>query len=228
MSGIQIKQSTSVFQVGVLLRLWLYWLVLILPSYVSALEDPQSIVRASANQLMAEVNQNRSRLLADPKLVLALSDQYTSPYFDYASMTQSAVGRFWRNVSDEQKTRLTHQFKQLLVKTYGMALLQMSDNLVIEFPSYSFDPDDKYVVVPTKMQVSGSPAVPVNYRVENREGDWKVIDITIDGISLVTNYRSSFAREIQIGASAFKGAIADRFKAGIERLIQTLVDKNNS
>ena len=78
------------------------------------------------------------------------------------------------------------------------------------------------------MQVSGSPAVPVNYRVENREGDWKVIDITIDGVSLVTNYRSSFAREIQLGAAMVKGTSAERMSAGFERLIQTLADKNNS
>ena len=177
---------------------------------------------------MLVVNQKRAALLADSKLVVALSDRYTSPYFDYASMTQSAVGRFWRNANNVEKARLIEQFKQLLVKTYGMALLNMSDNLSIEYPPYSFNDDDKYIVVPTRMQLKGSPAVPVNYRVENREGDWKVIDITIDGVSLVTNYRSSFAREIQLGAAMVKGTSAERMSAGFERLIQTLADKNNS
>jgi phospholipid transport system substrate-binding protein len=204
-------------------------LILALFSQVSlALEDPQAIVRSTADKLMAEVNQKRAALLADPKLVAALSERYTSPYFDYAAMTQSAVGRFWRNANDLQKVRLIEQFKQLLVKTYGMALLNMSDNLSIEYPPYSFNADDKYIVVPTKMQLKGSPAVPVNYRVENRGGAWKVIDITIDGVSLVTNYRSSFAREIQLGAATVKGATAERMSAGFERLIKTLADKNNS
>ena len=204
----------------------LFFLIICLVSPVWALSDPQLIVKGTADQLMREVRLKKVELEADPQKVYLLADKYASPYFDYSAMTQSAVGSFWRRASDKQKRELTNQFKQLLVRTYGTALLGMSSDLSIEYPPYHFEEGQTAVMVPTRMQLQGAPAVPVNYRAVLRNGLWKVIDITIDGISLVTNYRSSFKREIQIGASKVKGS--GRTEAGIDRLIRSLAAKNAS
>jgi len=204
----------------------LFLLIICLVSPVWALSDPQLIVKATADQLMREVRLKKVELEADPQKVYLLADKYASPYFDYSAMTQSAVGSFWRRASNKQKRELTNQFKQLLVRTYGTALLGMSSDLSIEYPPYHFEEGQTAVMVPTRMQLQGAPAVPVNYRAVLRNGLWKVIDITIDGISLVTNYRSSFKREIQIGASKVKGS--GRTEAGIDRLIRSLAAKNAS
>jgi phospholipid transport system substrate-binding protein len=206
--------------------LLLFFLSSCLVHTVWALSDPQLIVKATADQLMREVRLKKVELEADPQKVYLLADKYASPYFDYSAMTQSAVGSFWRRASDKQKRELTNQFKQLLVRTYGTALLGMSSDLSIEYPPYHFEEGQTAVMVPTRMQLQGAPAVPVNYRAVLRNGLWKVIDITIDGISLVTNYRSSFKREIQIGASKVKGS--GRTEAGIDRLIRSLAAKNAS
>ena len=204
----------------------LFFLIICLVSPVWGLSDPQLIVKGTADQLMREVRLKKVELEADPQKVYLLADKYASPYFDYSAMTQSAVGSFWRRASDKQKRELTNQFKQLLVRTYGTALLGMSSDLSIEYPPYHFEEGQTAVMVPTRMQLQGAPAVPVNYRAVLRNGLWKVIDITIDGISLVTNYRSSFKREIQIGASKVKGS--GRTEAGIDRLIRSLAAKNAS
>ena len=204
----------------------LFLLIICSVSPVWALSDPQLIVKGTADQLMREVRLKKVELEADPQKVYLLADKYASPYFDYSAMTQSAVGSFWRRASNKQKRELTNQFKQLLVRTYGTALLGMSSDLSIEYPPYHFEEGQTAVMVPTRMQLQGAPAVPVNYRAVLRNGLWKVIDITIDGISLVTNYRSSFKREIQIGASKVKGS--GRTEAGIDRLIRSLAAKNAS
>ena len=206
--------------------LLLFFLSSCLVHPVWALSDPQLIVKATADQLMLEVQLKKTELEADPQKVYMLADKYASPYFDYSAMTQSAVGAFWRQASDKQKQKLTTQFKQLLVKTYGTALLGMSSDISIEYPPYHFEEGQTSVVVPTRMQLEGAPAIPVNYRAVLRDGLWKVIDITIDGISLVTNFRSSFKREIQIGVSKVKGS--SRIEAGIDRLIRSLAEKNAS
>ena len=206
--------------------LLLFFLSSCLVQHVWALSDPQLIVKATADQLMLEVQLKKTELEADPQKVYMLADKYASPYFDYSAMTQSAVGAFWRQASDKQKQKLTTQFKQLLVKTYGTALLGMSSDISIEYPPYNFEEGQTSVVVPTRMQLEGAPAIPVNYRAVLRDGLWKVIDITIDGISLVTNFRSSFKREIQIGVSKVKGS--SRIEAGIDRLIRSLAEKNAS
>jgi len=134
------------------------------------------------------------------------------------------MGRFWRNTSDEQQARLVNEFKELLVGTYATALLGYSGQ-EIEYPPMNVEAGSDRAMVPTKIAAAGGPPIPVNYRLKLRDIGWMVTDVVIDGISLVTTYRSSFAREIQMGAAKSKGK--DRMALGIDALIQTLADKNN-
>jgi len=188
-----------------------------------AAENPQEVIKRTADALMKDVFELRSQIDSNPELISKLADEYTSPYFDYSAMTKSSLGRFWQLASSEQQKQLTTEFKKLLIKTYGTALLGMSDKLSIEYPSYRYASGDTRVIVPTRMQLHGGPTVPVNYRAVLNNDAWKVTDITIDGISLVTNYRSSFAREIQLGSRESKNT-----RDGISRLISRLKAKNNS
>jgi len=187
--------------------------------------DPQQVVKETANKVLAEVTLNKTNLEQNPKLIYPLVERLIVPYFDFKAMAQSAMGRFWRNSSDEQQARLVNEFKELLVGTYATALLGYSGQ-EIEYPPMNMEAGSDRAMVPTKIAAAGGPPIPVNYRLKLRDNGWMVTDVVIDGISLVTTYRSSFAREIQMGAAKSKGK--DRMALGIDALIQTLADKNNS
>ena len=150
----------------------------------------------------------------DPAKVEKLANEKILPYFNFQRMTQLAVGRAWRDASEAQKTALINEFRRLLVRTYSSSLSQFKNQL-IEVRPLKLSSTDTEVVVKTTILQSGGPGVPIDYSMEKMPGtgdDWKVFDVLIDGVSLVTNYRSSFATEIKT--------------AGIDGLIKSLTERN--
>ena len=133
------------------------------------------------------------------------------PHFDFERITESAMGRFWRRATPEQRSELTRQFQELLIRTYAKALLAYSGQKIRYLPVRSGG-SSNVVTVATQVQEAGSPPVAIDYSLYRRNGDWKVYDIAIDHVSLVANYRSSFASQIREG--------------GIDGLIRRLREMN--
>lgn len=175
-----------------------------------AAEDPQQLVRETADRVLSEVSANKADLEAHPEKIYPLIQATVLPHFDFRRMTQSAVGRFWPRASETQQGELVNQFRELLVRTYATALLGYSDQNIEYLPLRN--PDGAAVMVSTRISSSGAPAVPIDYRLRLDGEKWLVYDVVIDGVSLVTNYRSSFATQIQRG--------------GVDGLIRTLAEKN--
>jgi len=193
----------------------------------SAFADPQQVVRHTAETVLAEVGARKAELDASPSLIYPLVERTVVPRFDFESMTRSAMGRFWRQASAQQQQRLIVEFRELLVRTYATALLGYSGQQ-IEYPPMRSPDNATNVTVPTRITNSGGPPIPISYRLKLRgEGKWLVYDVVIDNVSLVTNYRSSFARIIAEGAATEKNQ-AKRMSAGIENLIRSLADKNDT
>jgi phospholipid transport system substrate-binding protein len=175
-------------------------------------DDPLELVRETANKVLADVTANKDRLRAHPKQILALVEGTVAKHFDFRTMTQLALGRYWRQATDDQKDRLSAEFKDLLVRTYGSALLGYSGEEIQYLPIAGQTQADR-VTIPTRVSQRGGPPIPINYRLHRDGGEWQVYDVVIDGISLVTNYRSSFSSEVRRG--------------GIDGLIQTLAKRNS-
>lgn len=188
--------------------------------------NPQQVVREAASTVLAEITAHKPEIEANPSLIYPIVQRIIVPHFDFTRMARSAMGRFWRNTTPDQQQRLVNEFQQLLVRTYATALLGYTGQ-TIEYISMHASDQDTRVTVPTRISAAGGPPIPVNYRLKQEPGTrkWQVYDVVIDGVSLVTNYRSSFARLIQEGAA--KASDRDgRMRAGIENLIDSLATKN--
>ena len=187
--------------------------LLLLSSFVvAAIENPQDMVRATGEKVMEELTARKSELEANPDRIYPLVESTILPHFDFRQMSQSALGRFWRDASEEQKEGLTREFRELLVRTYATALLGYSGQ-EIEYLPVQYRPGDTQVLIPTRVSSAGAPPVPINYRLKLNDADhWLVYDVVIDGVSLVTNYRSQFAAVVR--------------RDGIDGLIGTLATKN--
>lgn len=173
--------------------------------------DPQALVRRAADRVLGEVLANKKDLNANPGRIYDLVQRHVVPYFDFRQMTQSALGRHWRTATEAQRSALTREFQEMLIRTYGVALLNYSGQQIEYLPVRAGRADDD-VTVQTKVADKGAPPIPIDYRLSRASGDWKVLDVIIDGVSLVSNYRTSFAEEVQ------------RF--GLDGLIQKLADRN--
>jgi len=140
-----------------------------------------------------------------------LLEQIVLPHFDFENISASVLGKYWRRADAEQRRRFREAFKSLLLHTYAVALLDNLDT-DIEFEALRAPPGATDVTVRTNIPQEGQFPLPVNYSMELIDGEWKVYDVEIDGLSLVTNYRTTFAREIN--------------KSGLEDLISTLEERS--
>ena len=174
----------------------------------AANQPPETFVKAIVDDVLGVIRQNPDR-----KTLRKVAEQKVLPHFDFQQMTRLAVGAAWRKASPEQQSALEHNFRTLLVNTYTNALSQgaSSDAAVDYKPGATKDND---ATVHTVVKQSGKPPLPIDYRLQVREGEWKVYDVVVEGVSLVTNYRSSFSEEVS--------------KSGIDGLIHKLEQRNNS
>lgn len=174
--------------------------------------EPQALVKASTDKMMQSLKDNKRQLKADPDLIYGLVTEVLMPHFDFSKMAKLALGKNWRGLSEAQQSRFTDEFRLLLIRTYSTAMLEYSDE-EIRFLPFRDDVKTKKVQVDMEIVQPRGPAIPMSLSLyENKNAEWKVYDVKIDGISLVTNYRSTFATEIR--------------NDGINKLIERLASKN--
>ena len=173
----------------------------------SAMEAPDEIVRRSTNEIFNAIKSDKEIQSGNVQKLEHLLNEKIFIHFNFPHMTKLALGRNWRDASEVQKSDLSSQFKFLLVRTYSTALAQYI-NQKVEVKPLKLSPSDVDVVVKTNVSQASGQVIPIDYSMENTPTGWKAYDILIDGVSLVTNYRSSFNAEIQ--------------KSGIDGLIQAL------
>ena len=179
----------------------------------SDVKAPDALVKDVTNEVLEIVRADKAIQAGDTKRVIELVDAKVLPHFDFRRMTMLAVGRDWRQASPEQQTKLTDAFRTLLVRTYSNALTQYRDQR-IEFRPSRFAPADTRVQIRTEVVQAGAQPIGIDYMLEKGEQGWKVFDVIVAGVSLVTNYRSSFGQEIARG--------------GIDGLIRSLEERNRS
>jgi len=175
---------------------------------------PDVLAKKVTDEVITVLRADKDIQAGNTKKVLDLVEAKILPHFNFARMTRLAVGAPWRQATAAQQQSLTNEFRTLLVNTYTTAFTQYRDQ-VIEYRQFKMAPADTEVVVRSLIkQKTGADPIDINYSMEKTDGGWKVYDVVIAGVSLVQNYRSSFASEIQ--------------KSGVDGLIATLAAKNKT
>ena len=172
---------------------------------------PDVLLKAVTSEVIAIIRRDKDIQAGDPAKVADLVETRVLPLFDFTRMTRIAVARNWRLATAEQQEALTLEFKTLLVRTYSIALSSYRDQ-VIEYKPLRLTPDATEVTVRSDVRQSGKERLTIDYDMEKTPAGWKVYDIKIAGVSLVTTYRDTFAGKVRDG--------------GIEGLIRALSDKN--
>lgn len=173
-------------------------LAAVLPVVAQAQAAPEQLVRSTADVILAEIKKNRELYTSDLARLYKVTEEKVLPHFDFRRMSQWVLGRSWRDATPDQRERFTNEFRDLLVATYSTALLNYKDQQIVYLPVQG-KPDDNDVLVKTEVrQGGGQPNIPIHYSFYRTSGgEWKVYDITIEGVSLVTNYRSVYVSKIR-------------------------------
>jgi phospholipid transport system substrate-binding protein len=200
-------------------RLWpalLLGLALCSGPVAGAAQDPEALVRQTTQSILDEVADRRQALEQNRAKLYALVDEKVLPHFDFEGMARIVLGHHWRDASPAQRERFVAEFRDLLVRTYAVALLEY-DGQSIRYRPMRGNPKKGRVVVRTEVANPGAPPVPIDYRLSNRNGAWQVYDVVVDAVSLVTNYRSSYSQRIgRDGLDALIDAIAEKNKGALE------------
>ena len=175
-----------------LITLWL------LPQIVVAEQSPEVMLEQAAEQMLAALREHDSELRNDPQQLHALVDEVLVPHVDLQVVSRWVLGKYWRTATPEQRRRFAEEFKKMLIRFYSSALLEYADFKFRFYPP-RMKKGARRAVVRSDVMRSGGPPHSVNYSLIWRDGQWKVYDVTIDGVSVVTTYRSSFAEEIRHG-----------------------------
>ena len=172
---------------------------------------PDVLARSTTQEVLAILKQDKEIQSGNLNKVYQLVEAKILPNFDFNRMTQLAVGKHWPRATANQKQALVTEFRNLLVRTYSSSLTAFT-NQTVEFRPLTMKPDDTDVTVHSEIRQPGGQPIPIDYSMYKTSFGWKVYDVSIDGVSLVTNYRASFASTIRQG--------------GIDGLIKTLADKS--
>lgn len=176
------------------------------------IKTPDQIISATTTRMLDALKQEHELIKQHPARVHELANQIVMPHIDFQRMSLWALGKHWRRATDEQKQLFPVQFRSLILRTYATALSEYTDETVHYLPLRA-EQGDTDVTVRTLIKRNAGPSIPIAYRMHQTQQGWKVYDISIDGISLVNNYRSSFSNEIRRG--------------GLDGLINKLTAKNN-
>lgn len=177
----------------------LMMLALLLLSYpfslMGAEQSATQLVENTAEKMLSALENRRAEIERRPQLINELVDSILAPHFDFEQMTRLAVGRDWRNASPEQQQALTDSFRNLLVRTYAKSILKYSGQDIV-YESARPGTRSGTVVVPTEVRAPGSAPIPIEYFMLERGSSWNVYDVVIDGVSMISNYRSQFRSTI--------------------------------
>lgn len=174
---------------------------------------PDVLIDSTVQEVLAIVKQDKDIRNGNQKKILDLVDAKVLPHFNFERMTRLAMGKYWRGATPEQQKALVTEFRNMLVRTYTKAFTVYSDQTVQVKP-FRMAAEATEATVKTVINKSGAQPVPVNYEMEKTLGGWKVFDVSIEGVSMVTSYRGTFTSQIQ--------------QNGIDGLIKTLSDKNSA
>lgn len=175
------------------------------------MESPDALVKRTAEDVLTVVRSDTDIQAGDQAKIFALAEEKILPNFNFPRVSRLVLGKNWTRATPDQKSGFQTEFRTLLLRTYATALSKYKDQTIKYLPLRMAD-GAKTASVKTKIMQKGGQPIAVNYALAREGETWKVYDIVIEGVSLVTNYRGQFSQEVR--------------QNGLDSLIKKLADKN--
>lgn len=171
------------------------------------------LVKRTAEDVMSTIKSDKDIQAGNQQKIFALAEEKILPNFDFDRVCRMVLGKNWKSASPEQQAAFQKEFRSLLLRTYATALSKYK-NQVIEYKPMRAEPGAKNVSVKTQILQPGGQPIAVDYSLVKGDSGWKVYDIVIESVSLVTNYRSQFSNEIRTnGLDSLNKKLAEKNKA---------------
>lgn len=183
--------------------------ILVFSATAFAEKMPDETTREVSDKIVKLIKTNRDAYAKDYRKLYAMVDENLLPHFDFRKVAQQVLGPTWRNATPEQRDKFAKEFRDLMVRTYGTALLKYTDEEIVYLP-LKISPGDRTAVVRSQIRRGGgAPPIAINYSFYKPDAEWKVYDMAIEGPSIVTTYQRVYAERLQ--------------KQSLDQLIESMV-----
>jgi phospholipid transport system substrate-binding protein len=180
---------------------WFAMLVAVPGSFAEAqaermAQDPLGLVRSVSTEVLETLRSQNVLFQQDQNRLVALIEEKVAVNFDFRLIAAQVLGRHWRSAGEDQRQAFTTVFRALLINTYA-AVFRKYDNQTVDILEVQETSSPDRVLVTTLVRQAGEQDIRVDYRLYRRELRWYIYDVVVDGISLLINYRSEYARVLQ-------------------------------
>lgn len=196
-------------------------LLILSNAFAEVKPEPQKLMEETSQAMIKEFMAKTEDIRKNPDVAHQLISDNLVPKINFPLMSRWVLGKNWKKASPEQQQEFIKEFQGLVVKFYSKALIQYLEKNdltedIITFKPFRGKIKSKYATVRSQVNPpSGAEPVKVNYDLyHSKSGQWQVYDVSVEGISLVTTYRSSFKQIIS--------------QKGMDALLAELKDKNSS
>lgn len=194
-------------------------------------QDPQQLVADTIDQLVDRLKANSDRIHEDSSIAYQISDELVAPHIDFPRVTRLVIGKYWQSASEQQRQALITEVQSLLIRSYVTAMTSYADQIVAKKDHINYLPSryksgDKKASVRANIALDSGQAVEVQYQLYNGDGNWRIYDIVIEGVSLAITYRTSFGEQIKRdGLDSLIAQLAERNRKGEVELPPSAVTK---
>ena len=205
---------------GLLLAIFSLFFVSISQAAVNpSIQNPDDLVHEATTKMIRSINENRAAIKKSPDKLKSLVEEIILPHLDFISASKAVMGKYWRRAKKPQKIQFIRQFRLLLLRFYSSALAEylngndkkLSEDLIRYFP-IKVKNGEKAITVRAEIQSDTGPAIPMRYRMNLTKKGWKIYDVSVEGVSMITTYKNNFATQFK--------------SQGIDSVIASLVEKN--
>ena len=184
----------------------------------SAADDPKTLLKAVSVKMITALNNHRTQIKADPSITQKLIEENLLPHIDFISGSKAVLGNHWDSANIEQKKAFIRAFRDLLLNFYSSALTEYLNthdgDLNVNLMEF-IDPGTittEQITVRSMVKSTSGKVVPINYEMNKTRKGWKIFDVSVQGVSVITTYKSSYAADIE--------------QKGLDELIKTINSHN--
>ncbi|RAP38394.1 signal peptidase [Legionella quinlivanii] len=169
----------------------------LLPHWLWAQGSPIPMLEGTANQILSTLKEHKGSLKSNRQLIFQAVEQHLLPNVDVSGMSRSVLGRqVWSKASAGERAQFSKAFTQLVIRTYASPLAEYTDE-TIKFLPIRGSVDGRFVRVNSLIIRSNGNNIPLSYSLVAKNGQWKIYDLSVEGVSLLQSFRSQFAQALQ-------------------------------
>lgn len=158
---------------------------------------PVPMLQETANHILDTLKQNKAGLKRNPQIIFQAVERYLLPHVDVIGMSRSVLGRqAWVKASAAERAEFSREFTRLVIRTYASPLAEYTDETVTFLPIRG-SVDSRFIRVNSMIVRSHGNNIPLTYSLVAKNGQWKIYDLSVEGVSLLQSFRSQFAQALQ-------------------------------